>query len=359
MVAQRQEIFGMSTKSRHIPIREDWLSLREEAPVDPWRPIVDAHHHLWEKPGAVYLGADMIADAATGHRVVATVAVEAKVWFDAALGPDLESLGETRMLAAIAAESEARPGAACKVAAGIVGFVDLTLGKRAGPVLDAHVAAAGGRFRGVRNASAWHADPEARGSVLLPPPGLLYQRDFREGLEALGERGLVFDAWMYHTQLAELADLARDMPDLPIVLDHQGGPIGIGPYAGRRAEVFADWRRDMEALSRHANIRVKLGGFGMLMSGFDFHERPQPPGSDQLAEAWGPYVTTCIDLFGASRCMFESNFPVDKGTTSYCVLWNTFKKIVSSRSEEEKNALFLATADRVYGLGVSQTVPAG
>lgn len=323
--------------------------------MDPGRPIVDAHHHLWEKPGAIYLGADMIADIGTGHSVVATVAVEAKVWFDPSLGSDLESLGETRALAAIAAESESRPGKACRVAAGIVGFVDLRLGRRAGPILDAHVAAAGGRFRGVRNTSAWHADPEARGSVLLPPPGLLYQRDFREGLEVLGERGLVFDAWMYHTQLSELADLARDMPDLPIVLDHQGGPIGIGPYAGRRAEVFARWRKGMEDVSRHANICVKLGGFGMLMSGFDFHDRPHPPSSDQLAEAWGPYVRTCIDLFGASRCMFESNFPVDKGTISYCVLWNAFKKIASSCSEEEKNALFLATADRVYGLGVSQT----
>lgn len=349
----------MSTRSRHIPIREEWLALCDEAPVDPQQPIIDAHHHLWEKPGAVYLGPDMVADVSTGHRIVATVAVEAKVWFDASLGPDLESLGETRRLAAIAAECASRQQASCKVAAGIVGFVDLTLGTRAGAILDAHIAAAGGRFCGVRNTSAWHPDPEARGSVLLPPPGLLYQRDFREGLEALAGRRLVFDAWMYHTQLAELADLAGDMPDLSIVLNHQGGPIGIGPYAGRRAEVFDDWRRGMEALSGHDNICVKLGGFGMLMSGFDFHERPLPPSSDQLADAWGPYVKTCIDLFGASRCMFESNFPVDKGMFSYSILWNAFKKIASSCSDDEKNALFLATADRVYGLDVSQTIGAG
>src|SRR5690606_30379100 len=182
---------------------------------------------------------------------------------------------------------------------------------------------------------------------------LLYEPKFRKGLEALLERDLVFDAWMYHTQLDEILDLARAMPELSIVLNHQGGPIGIGPYAGRRAEVFADWQKGMDALSGCANVCVKIGGFGMLMAGFDFHERASPPTSDQLAQAWGPYISKSIEIFGADHCMLESNFPVDKGTTSYCVLWNAYKKAVVDRSDEEKTSLFSATANRVYRLGLN------
>jgi predicted TIM-barrel fold metal-dependent hydrolase len=339
-------------KARHIPIRTNWLSLRSEPVLDPDRPIIDAHHHLWDKPGSRYLWDEMAADIASGHRVVATVFAEGKTNYRDDGDPALRSLGETEMVATIAAESTRMSDGKVQIAAGIIGFVDLTLGEAAGPVLDRHVEAADGRFRGVRSTSAWHADPEARGSIVSPPPGLLYDPEHRRGILELTKRALVFDAWMYHTQLADLTDLAHAMPDTAIVLNHQGGPIGIGPYEGRRQEVFEDWRYFMRKLARYDNIAVKLGGFGMLMAGFDFHDHSLPPTSDDLAQAWGPYMNECIELFGPTRCMFESNFPVDKGTTSYVVLWNAFKKIALGYSDDEKDALFFQTANQVYRLGL-------
>src|SRR5690606_37378966 len=194
----------------------------------------------------------------------------------------------------VAATREANPPC---IAAGIVGYADLALGERGGDVLDAHVEAGRGRFRGIRFASAWHADPEARGSVHNHPAGLLYDPAVRRGLAELERRHLVYDAWLYHTQLGDLVDLANAIPGLTIVINHVGGPIGIGPYAGRRAEVFEHWRFLMGRLARFPNVHVKLGGFGMLMAGFDFHQQPLPPSSDALAAAWGGYMRACIDLF--------------------------------------------------------------
>ncbi len=339
-------------KARHIPVRPDWLALRGESVLDAARPIIDAHHHLWDKPESRYLADEMMEDIASGHRIVATVFAEGKTAYRTDGEPHLRSLGETEMAAAMAERSEHMSGGHVRIAAGIIGFADLTLGEAVGAVLDRHIEVSGGRFRGVRSTSAWHADPEARGSIVSPPPGLLYNSAHRLGIRELTKRGLVFDAWMYHTQLADLADLARALPDSAIVLNHQGGPIGIGPYEGRRQEVFQDWRYFMRKLARHDNIAVKLGGFGMLMAGFDFHDRGLPPTSDDLAQAWGPYMNECIELFGPARCMFESNFPVDKGTTSYVVLWNAFKKIALGYSEDEKDALFFQAANQVYRLGL-------
>ncbi|MCC8193364.1 MAG: amidohydrolase family protein [Deltaproteobacteria bacterium] len=339
-------------RPRHIPVRKDWLALRNEPAFEPDRPIVDAHHHLWDKPGASYSAADMAEDMA-GHTIVATVFVECGAFYRPA-GDRMElPLGETEAVVAMAETHAGRGGGQARIAAGIVGYVDLTAGAGAGVYLDRHMAAGRGRFKGVRNTTAWHADPNARGSVVLPPPGLLYDPGFRKGLAELAARDLVFDAWMYHTQLGELYDLARAMPDLKVVLDHQGGPLGIGPYAGRRNDVFADWEHFMGRLSDCPNIAVKLGGFGMLMSGFDFYDHPLPPASDALCEAWSPYFLRCVALFGADRCMFESNFPVDKGMVSYTVLWNAFKKIAASRSESEKHQLFFETANRTYSLGLN------
>ncbi|ODT78725.1 MAG: hypothetical protein ABS76_22715 [Pelagibacterium sp. SCN 64-44] len=331
----------------HQPFRPEWLSLTSEAIIDPERPIIDAHHHLWDKPGARYLRADLLEDVGSGHNIIATIFAEGRANYLSDGAPELRSLGETR-LAADAANGPEK----VQLCAGIIGFADLTLGADAGPVLDRHIEAANGRFRGVRNTSAWHANPSARGSAVDCPPGLLQQPAFAEGLEQLAQRNLVFDAWMYHTQLLDLVDLARALPQLRIVINHQGGPLGIGPYAGRREAVFEDWSHAMARLARFDNIHVKLGGFGMTMAGFDFHQRERPPTSDELSEAWGPYMRFCIDTFGAERCMFESNFPVDRGTTSYAVLWNAFKKIVSGAPEQDKHALFYATAARVYALAL-------
>src|SRR5436853_268471 len=183
------------------------------------------------------------------------------------------------------------------------------------------------------------------------PAGLLMDRSVREGFARLHPLGLSFDAWMYHTQLGELIDLARAFPETPIVLDHVGGPIGIGPYAGRRDAVFAEWRTRITELAGCPNVQVKLGGLGMRLFGFDLHEGELPPSSEQLAAAWRPYVETCIAAFGANRAMFESNFPVDKGSGSYQVFWNAFKRIAAGCSATEKAALFAGTASRFYRLG--------
>lgn len=337
-------------KPRHIPIREDWLALTDEAVIEPQLPIIDAHHHLWDKPGSRYRPTEMAADLDSGHRIVGTIFAEGRSHFRSDGPEEMRPVGETETIVAWV-EAAGRLG----LAAGLVGYVDLTLGERVGPVLDAHLEAGRGRFKGVRGSTAWHADPEARGSILSPPPGMLYDPGFRAGLREVQTRGLVFDAWMYHTQLGELADLATAMPDLQIVLNHQGGPLGIGPYAGRRAEVYADWLHFMTRLAAFPNIAVKLGGFGMLMAGFDFHERDRPAGSAELAKAWAPYLARTIELFGAERCMFESNFPVDKGTTSYRLIWNAFKRIAESATKAEKHALFFGTANSIYCLGLNDS----
>ncbi len=341
---------GNLAKPRHIPIREDWLALTREEVIEPDLPIVDAHHHLWDKPGSLYRAHEMTADLDSGHRIVGTIFAEGRCHFRQDGPEELRPVGETETVVEWL-EAEGRPG----LGVGFVGYVDLALGERIGPVLDAHVEAGKGRFRGVRGSTAWHADPEARGSILSPPPGLLYDPGFRAGLREVQKRGLVFDAWMYHTQLGELADLATAMPELAIVINHQGGPLGIGPYEGRRAEVWSDWEHFMTRLARFPNLSVKLGGFGMLMAGFDFHDRQRPASSQELADAWGPYMRRCIELFGAERCMFQSNFPVDKGTTSYLLLWNAFKRIAHDFSADEKHALFFGSANRTYCLGLTDS----
>ncbi|HEX2215631.1 MAG TPA: amidohydrolase family protein, partial [Xanthobacteraceae bacterium] len=200
--------------------------------------------------------------------------------------------------------------------------------------------------------AAWHADPAANASVSAAPPGLLMDDNFRKGFPALAQRGLSFDAWLYHTQLPDLLDLARAFPDTTIVLNHVGGAIGVGPYAGKRDEVFAQWKASIAALASCPNMNVKLGGLGMRLFGFEVHSGRRPPSSEQLAEAWRPYIETCIETFGCERAMFESNFPVDKGTCSYGVLWNAFKRIAKDFSPAEKTALFSGTAARVYRVAV-------
>lgn len=343
------------SKPRHLPIRSDWLALHDEAVIDPTQPIIDAHHHLWDKPGNRYLPDDMRADIAGGHNIVATIFAEGKTGHHEHGPVEFRPIGETEMVASWTEDSLARPP---RIAAGIVGFVDLMHGEQAREVLDRHIEAGRGRFRGVRFASTWHADPEARGSVLNHPAGILYEPAVRLGLAELERRGLVFDAWMYHTQLADLVDLAHDMPGLTIVINHLGGPLCIGPYANRREDVFEYWRFMMGRLACFPNVHVKLGGFGMLMSGFDFHERPRPPSSEALAAAWGTYMRPCIDLFSPARCMFESNFPVDKGVSSYKVIWNAFKKIAQTYSSAERHALFFGTANTVYNLGLQDALVA-
>ncbi len=264
-------------------------------------------------------------------------------------GPvDLKPVGETEFVDRLAGPVETRFGVS-DVAAGIVGFADLSLGPAVQPVLEAHMEASV-RFRGVRHASAWHESERIHNAHTNPPQGLLGSSAFRQGLACLEKLGLSFDAWLYHPQLAELAELARLFPNLSIVLDHMAGPLGIGPYSGHREEVFAAWRGALAELAQCANVAVKLGGLTMTMSGFGWHKREAPPGSEELAQAMGPYYQACIELFGPGRCMFESNFPVDRASCSYTVLWNAFKRLSSGYSAAERAALFHDTASRIYRL---------
>jgi predicted TIM-barrel fold metal-dependent hydrolase len=330
--------------------RQDWLALHSEAILDPGRPIVDPHHHLWDRGGQRYLIEEMAADIASGHNIVATVYVDCRAMYRAN-GPEaFRPVGEVEFANGVAAMSASGAYGKALICAGIVSHVNLLLGEGARAVLEAEIAAGNGRFRGIRHSSAWDADPNVAGMYAKRPKGLLRDPSFRKGFACLAPLGLSFDAWLFHPQLDEFIDLARAFPDTRIILDHCGGPVGIGSYAGRREEIFAAWKASIRQVATCPNVVVKLGGLAMRLLGYDFHERPKPPSSEQAASAWRPYIETCIDAFGPERCMFESNFPPDKGQCSYQVIFNAFKRIAAQYSEAEKTALFSATAAKVYGL---------
>jgi predicted TIM-barrel fold metal-dependent hydrolase len=330
--------------------REDWLALRKEEVIDPARPIVDPHHHLWDRGGQRYLIEEMSKDIASGHNIVATVYVEARSMYRAD-GPDaLRPVGEVEFANGAAAMSASGGYGPAAICAGIVGHVNLLLGEGARAVLDAEIAAGNGRFRGIRHSSAWDADAKVAGIYAMRPKGLLLDPAFRKGFACLAPLGLSFDAWLFHPQIGELTDLARAFPGTKIVLDHCGGPIGIGSYANRRDEIFSEWKASIQEIARCPNLAVKLGGLAMRLLGHDFHERPLPPSSEEAAAAWRPYIETCIEAFGPERSMFESNFPPDKGQCSYQVIFNAFKRIAAQYSEAEKTALFSKTATEFYKL---------
>ena len=338
--------------SPHLPVRPEWLAARQEEILEPELPIVDPHHHLVDRANTGrYLLPELLADTGSGHNITATVYLEWLSMYRADGPVPLRPVGEVEFANGVAAIAASETYGKTKVCAGIVGYADLMLGAQVEEVLEAMILAGGGRFRGIRYISASHPDEAARGSSVNRPAGLLMNGKVREGFARLHPLGLSFDAWMYFTQLGELADLARAFPETPIVLDHVGGAIGIGPYAGRRDEVFAEWKRSIGEVARCPNVHVKLGGLGMRLFGFDVHAGELPPSSEQLAILWRPYIETCIEAFGPERAMFESNFPVDKGSGSYQLFWNAFKRIAAGCSAAEKTALFSGTASRFYRLG--------
>jgi predicted TIM-barrel fold metal-dependent hydrolase len=343
---------------RIYPPDEEWLGRAAPEPVlDPDLPIVDPHHHLWQRNAHVesgehrYLLDELRADLETGHNVVATVFLECRSMYRAEGPAEMRPVGESEFVAGVAAMSGSGNYGKTRVAAGIVGYADLTLGERVEPVLLAHLRAAGGRFRGVRHSAGWDADPVIGNSRPDMQPHLYRRPDFRAGLARLSALGLSFDAWLYHPQLADVVELARAFPATAIVMGHVGGFLGYGAYRGRREEEFAAWRRAMAELAGCANVVVKLGGMINRGAVWDFHRAPVPPTSEIMAEAWRPFVETCIELFGARRCMFESNFPVDKMAIGYRALWNAMKRLAAGASDDEKRALFAGTASRVYRLG--------
>jgi predicted TIM-barrel fold metal-dependent hydrolase len=331
---------------------EAWLATAAAEPIlDPELPIVDPHHHLWQRGGHRYLLPQLREDLETGHNVVATVFLECRSHYREVGPPELRPVGETEFVAGIAAMSESGNYGRTRVAAGIVGYADLTLGERVEPVLLAHLRAGGGRFRGVRHSAGWDADPTIGNSRADMQPHLYQRPDFRAGLARLSALGLSFDAWLYHPQLSDVIELARAFPATPIVMGHVGGFLGYGAYRGRHDEEFAAWKRSMTELARCPNVVVKLGGMVNRGAAYDFHAAERPPSSEEIAAAWQPFVETCIELFGAKRCMFESNFPVDKMAVGYAVLWNACKRLAAGASPDEKRALFAGTATRIYRLG--------
>ena len=320
-----------------------------EPVIDPDRIIVDPHHHLWpgeERPA--YLLDDLREDTGSGHRIEATVFIECLTGYRESGLRHLRCVGETDFVRAVAQSSGDGNGA--RISA-IVGAADLR-DERVEDVLAAHIAAGGGLFRGIRHAAAWDPSDAIRVSHHKPPPHLYLDEDFREGFARLAPLGLSFDAWLYHPQIPELTNLARTFPETRIVLDHFGGPLGIGPYADKRGEVFANWRRDIAPLAGCPNVFAKLGGLAMPINGYGWHkEAASSPSSEAFVEAQRDYYLAAIDLFSPARCMFESNFPVDKVSLSYRTLWNAFKRLAAPFSETEKDQMFRGVASRFYRIG--------
>jgi predicted TIM-barrel fold metal-dependent hydrolase len=338
------------TANSYVAYRDDWLALRAEQALDPALPIIDPHHHLYERPRPYYLLDKLLEDLRSGHNVLATVFVDSRSMYRAGGPEELRVVGETEFANGIAAIGASGIYGKERVCAGIVSAARLDHGARVRELLEAHILAGNGRFRGVRHGSAWDADPSLQSPLPGRPRGILLDARFREGFAQLAPLGLSFDAYLFHHQLNELTDLAGAFPDTAIVLDHCGTPLGVGRYAGQREAVFAAWKGSIAKLAHCENVCVKLGGLGMAILGFGFDEAALPPSSEALAAAWRPYIETCIEAFEARRCMFESNFPPDRGSCSYAVLWNAFKRIAAPCSAAEKADLFSETARRFYRL---------
>jgi predicted TIM-barrel fold metal-dependent hydrolase len=329
-------------------VDEAWLARQREEIIEPDLPIVDPHHHLWTRSGNVYLFPELLSDLSSGHNIRATVFEECGSMYKADGPEELRSLGETEFVTSVAAISASGSFGPVRACAAMVGNVNLILGSRVEPILEAHVAASGGRFHAIRFSTAWDADE--RVPKMVPRSGMLGDPQFREGFQFLSRLGLAFDAWVYHPQLGDVEALASASPHTSIVLNHFGSPILGGPNAGRNAEVFAEWSAGMTALARHGNVHVKLGALPVRRSGTGREAGAPPLSSEEIATAWRPYVEVCIEQFGVRRCMFESNFPVQKRWCSYAVLWNACKRPAAGASADEKRELFSGTAARVYRL---------
>ncbi|MFH1603859.1 MAG: amidohydrolase family protein [Pseudomonadota bacterium] len=336
---------------RIFPPDAEWLCKQLEEPIlEPELPIIDTHHHLWDRPNYRYLLDELLADTGTGHKVIATVFAECNSMYRNTGPIEMRPVGQTQFVAGMAAMSESGSFGPIRVAAGIVGYADLGLGDRVTPVLEAHIVAGGGRFRGVRYSTNWDASDVIGNGHGVSRPAMLRDPVVRAGIKRLIQLDLSLDAWVFHPQLSDVVELASAFPDLNTILGHVGGPLGYGPYAGKRDEVFSSWKASMTELARYPNISVKLGGMMMRLASFNYLAVDRPPSSTELAAHWRPYVETCIDLFGADRCMFESNFPVEKMGASYATLWNAFKRITAGASAAEKHQLYSGTARRVYRL---------
>src|SRR5262250_3319748 len=331
----------------------DWLALTSEPTLEPELSICDPHHHFWDFrtdriPYQRYLLHELIADIQSGHNVRSTVFIEARAMYRTDGPEEMRPVGEVEFVQGLAAASASGLYGPGRAAAAIVGHANLNLGERVTPVLDALRAASPNRFRGIRHSVTWDPHPEVENTAAHKMPGQLASEPFRAGARVLARMGLTLEAWLYFPQLPELAAFARAVPDLTIILNHIGGLVRIGPYANRDDEVLPAWRRGIAAVAACPNVIIKLGGVGQRRFGFDWAQRAKPIGSAELAETLYPLMRYCIEQFGPDRCMFESNFPVDKVSYSYNVIYNAFKRLSAGYSAVERAAMFHDTAARVY-----------
>ena len=342
-----------------------------ETILEPDLPIIDPHHHLWLRPPAMiaalpppthgfdkvtrkvprYLLDEFLADLNTGHNIRATVFVQCGAMYRQDGPAAFKPVGETEFVNGVAAVCASGVVGEVRACAGIVGHVDLTLGAVVDEVLEAHQRVTD-RFKGIRHSASYDADTNVLGPLARIGGGLYESAAFREGYARLAKHGLSFDAWLLEPQLPELIDLVKGRPDIPVILDHVGTPLGLAAYEGRREERFGVWRDNIRKLAELPHVNVKLGGLAMVFCNFPSFLSDPPAPSSQLADEWRPYIETCIEAFGADRCMFESNFPVDLGSCTYPVLWNAFKIIAKDYSAAEKTALFSGTAKRIYRLDI-------
>ncbi len=331
----------------------DWHALTSEPILEPELPICDPHHHFWDRrtariPYQRYLLEELGADIYGGHNVRSTVFIECRSMYRVDGPEELRPVGEVEFVQGMAAASASGLYGPARAAAAIIGHANLNLGERVAPVLDALQAASPNRFRGIRHSVTWDPHPEVENTAAHNMQGQLGSDPFRAGARVLARKGFSLEAWLYHPQLPELAAFAKAVPELSIVLNHVGGLLRTGPYANRDGEVMANWRKGIADVAACPNVVVKLGGIGMIRTGFDWHTREKPIGSEELATSMAPILSHCIEQFTPARCMFESNFPVDKVSFSYNVMYNAFKRFSKNFSASERAAMFHGTAERIY-----------
>ena len=342
----------MNIKNPYLPIDSDWLKLNIEEPIEKDLKIIDPHHHLWDLDFGRYLYGDFLSDIkSSGHNVIASVYIMSSAntkIYDKNSAKEYESIPEI-VFACIQAEKAKNVDTnKCKLNESIVGSLDLRYGKKLIPVIEKAISLSQGKLKGIRMLLASHSDPNISSGAVKTPLAIMKDPKFLEGAKVLQKYNLSLDFWIHHTQLNEMENVARSIPELSIILNHVGGPIHLGPYEGKTALTHREWRHSMMRLATLPNISVKLGGLGMEVNGSKFFKNSVPPSSDALSESWKPWIFETIDLFGFERCMFESNFPVDKSSCSYGNLWNGFKKISKSMSSDEKNKLFYKNAAKTY-----------
>ena len=331
----------------------DWLAQVKEEIINPELPIIDPHHHLWNGDNQLagsfpYLIENLSEDTNSGHNIVGTIFMECSQGYYSDGEEKYKPVGETEFVINLIKDSEKLSKSTNII--GIIGFADLMLGHEVKDVLNTHLSKGEGLFRGIRHAAGWDKNNEIHNSHSNPIENIYHNKSFMKGAEELINLSLTFDAWHYHHQINDLSIFAKKYPELTIIHDHFGGPLGVGPYEGKKEEIFKKWKDDISLLSESKNVYAKLGGLAMPVNGWNFHKQNKPASSDQILDMHHEYYLHTINCFGVERCMFESNFPVDRRSVSYHVIWNAFKKMVLGYSNEDKKKLFFKNAKDVYGV---------